>query len=518
MGKRRAAIIFAAIITFSCVTANAKEYLTKKEALELAFPQVDRIEKEFAILTRTQKQKLKKTLSAKSISGVYRYYVGWEDNKPVGYAVVDKIRGKTDLITFMVVVNPDGAVKMVEILRHVESPGKAVSQKRFLSQFEGKKASDGSSLKSDIRHISGATISCRAITRGVRKVLAHLSVLERFTPTLDADQKGSSTKKNKEEAQQTEEQPSKEKDLRAFTRSQLLMGTTFDVTIYTHDKKNADGASSLVFTEVARIERLISTYREDSEISLLNRSPGKGPVPLSREVVALIARSKKISELTGGAFDITVGPIVALWKEAARRNSIPSEESIQNTRKSVGNHLVMIDMGKQEGQILDPYSRIDLGGIGKGYALDRAAQVLREAGIKSAMLNFGGEILVVGTPPDKKKWTVHIRHPLDPDKTIYTFHIAEGAVSTSSDSERGIEIQGKQYSHIIDPRTCRPVRNDIASVTIVAPTAEEADALSTALFVMGRESGMKIANSRPHIKTVFWTYGDGIQGKKGSGL
>lgn len=483
----RIGLIFCLLLFSTRLYAGV--YFTKDEALKMAFPEADSIEKKVVIVTDEQKKKIQELLHVKRVSRIYKYYAGTKNGKIMGYAKIDNVIGKSQPITFMVVLNLDGSIKMVEILAYRETQGGEIRQKRFRDQFKGKKVTDALRLNSDIRNISSATLSCRAITDGVRRIAAYLSVLA-IPQYVQID--------NEEKPQVLQETRVREKQLGtvstrliSFRRSQLIMGTTLEITIYVDNRRNADRIFSLAFSEAARIENLLSTYIEDSEISRLNLYAKSKPLVISIEVIDLLARSKEITRETRGAFDITVAPLIRLWKEAAGKNELPSINEIYKAKERVGAHYIEMNLEKQEVRLPEGVN-INVGGIGKGFALDRVGRILLKNGIKSALLNFGGNILTVGIPPDKRYWIVHIRDPLDRTKSISVLYLTGGAVSTSADYERGLYIQGNRYSHIIDPRTGRPVTG-ILSVTVVAPTATEADAFSTALYVLGFEEGGSFA-------------------------
>lgn len=492
----RTGLIFC--LLFFSTRLYAEVYLTNEQALKMALPEADLVEKKVAIVTEKQKKKIQTLLPAKRISRTYRYHTGTKNGKITGYAKIDNVIGKSQPITFMVVLNPDGSIKMVEILAYRKTQGGEIRHKRFRDQFKGKKVTDPLRLNSDIKNISSATLSSRAITDGVRRIVAYLSVLA-ITQNVRSN--------NADKPQVLQKTGVREEQLgtiftgpTSFRRSQLIMGTILEITLYADNRRNADKAFSLAFSEAARLENLLSTYIENSEISRLNRNAGGKPLTLSMDVMDLLARSEEITRKTHGAFDITVAPLVRLWKEAVRKNEFPSNNEIFKAKESVGAHYIEMNLEKQEVRLPEGVN-VNFGGIGKGYALDHVSSVLQKNGIKAALLNFGGNILTVGIPPDKH-WTAHVRDPLDQAKSISVFYLTGGAVSTSADYERGMYIQGDRYSHIIDPKTGRPVAG-MLSVTVVAPTATEADALSTALYVLGFEEGSSLAKKSSMVAMIL---------------
>ncbi len=458
--------------------AQAGVFLTTEQALDLAFPKAQTVQKKTTNLSADSEKKIKKLAQVGQLDRSFTYYTGMKDGVNLGYAVIADVRGKSQPITYMVVIDAGAVVKSVEILAYRESHGGEVRQRHFLGQFRGKKFGDRLRINSDIRHISGATLSCRAITDGVRVILATLNVIlaegnkaEVETPVRLADRGADGP----------------------YRRVQYLMGTLLEITLYAPDRIVADRAISATFTEVARVERLLSTWRPESEISRLNHQAGISAVPVGAEVAALLARSRQIAVATDGAFDISIGPLVRLWKEAARQDRLPTAAEIRMATTRIGIERLVLDGGtarlRQQGMT------VDLGGIGKGYALDRAAATLAEYDITAALLNFGGQLLAAGPPPKAAGWPILVRDPRRTDAMLTTVWLSRGSIATSADYERGLIINGHAYSHIIDPRSGKPAVGTL-SATAIALTATEADAWSTALFVLGGKRGTEMAQQQ----------------------
>jgi thiamine biosynthesis lipoprotein len=252
----------------------------------------------------------------------------------------------------------------------------------------------------------------------------------------------------------------------------------------------------------------MSIFIEESEVSRLNRSDRGEPIAVSPELIEIVGLSAEISEMTEGAFDITVAPLLFLWNQAASSGRIPRSEEREYARDRVGMALLECDPRARRLRFLRGGMAIDLGGIGKGYALDRAAAVLREHGVRRALLNFGGNILALGSPHDAR-WEIGIRDAGSPSSCVAGFSLDRGAVSTSGDYERGIDIRGTRYSHIIDPRTGQPAQG-LLSVTVIDSSAARADALSTALYVMGREKALRFAEEHS-IAALLVSETDGLR-------
>ena len=474
---------WAAMLLLLALPLGAKEYLTKAQALKLAFKEAEVIEKKVTA-TREQLQQIRELAGIKTLPAAFSYYMGVEKERTTGFAVIDNVIGKTQPITYLLVVEPDGSIAMVEIMAFRESHGGEVRQKSFLNQFRKKTIADKLRLQNDIKNIAGATLSCRSVTDGVRIRMAYLTVLA----PLEAKEQKAAVKGRPVLLAAGEPQ--------LFTRAQYLMGTLCELRVYAPDRAQADRAMSRAFAEVARLEAIFSTFQPNSDVSRLNRAAAGEAVAVSPELIELLAKSREVSAAARGAFDVTVGPLIGLWRHAAETDTLPSPEALAAAGERVGmRHLAVA--GETVCRLREGVE-VNFGAIGKGYALDRAAGVLRAEGVSGALLNFGGQVLVAGLPPDQPYWTVEVRDPHDPwnpARRLTELRLAAGSIATSADYARGMTVAGRPYSHILDPRTGAPAAG-LRSVTVIAPTATEADALSTALFVLGPQEGQELCAAR----------------------
>lgn len=286
---------------------------------------------------------------------------------------------------------------------------------------------------------------------------------------------------------------------RTHTESAFLLDTYISVTVY---GRNSQAAKQAI-DRVEEIDAALSAFRKGSEVDKINSSQSGTAVSVSRECFSLIQRALSLSERTGGAFDITVKPVMDLW-DFGGTPKVPGDESLEQALTKVGYKNVLPDEENQTITLQKEGMAIDLGGIAKGYAADCAVEVLKEAGVENACLDFGGNVVTVGSMPlglwDRLKhgvsarpFTVGIQDPKGARGTVAVTHTAESspcAVVTSGGYERFFEENGTTYHHIIDPATGRQPTGGIASVTVVAASSETADALSTALFVSG-EAGIE---------------------------
>ncbi len=292
-----------------------------------------------------------------------------------------------------------------------------------------------------------------------------------------------------------------------YTADTFVMGTRAWVTLYGFDEEEAERIAGEALREMHRIEGLMSTWRETSEISILNAQASGTMQPVSRELYTVVDSAFHYAELTGGAFDITVRPLVRLWGFQGGTARMPAGAEIDTALTHVGYGRVMLDEALP-GISLPSGMELDLAGIAKGYAVDRCIALLKDRGVTSALVNLGGNIYALGTPPGRNSWAVGIREARGARSTVGAIMLQNSAVATSGNYENFVEIDGKRYGHIIDPRTGRTV-NNMLSVTAVAPTAVAADALSTGLFVMGTERGSALVERLTGVKAIFAEPSDG---------
>jgi len=280
------------------------------------------------------------------------------------------------------------------------------------------------------------------------------------------------------------------------------MGTYMMVTVYASDEATGRQAIAAAFARVEEIEAVTSHFREGSDLSKLNRAAGGPALPIGKELWTILRRCLEVSEETGGAFDATVGPLVALWKRTWKVGKAPSDAEAAAAKALVDYRAVRLAPGEPRAQLLKQGMGVDLSGIAKGYAVDRALAVLRERGIPAALVDAGGDICAYGAPPEREAWLVGIRDPSRPGKILpKPLRLLDRAVATSGDYEQFGAAAGRRYSHILDPRTGKPVEG-MTSVTVIAPDATTADAYATALSALGPEQAVAFAEKRPGIEVM----------------
>jgi thiamine biosynthesis lipoprotein len=264
------------------------------------------------------------------------------------------------------------------------------------------------------------------------------------------------------------------------------MGTVVEITLVGEDEEAANKATLQSFQEIKRIEHLMSPWIDSSDVTRINQSAGKEWVKVSQETLRVIKKAREISELSEGGFDITVGPLTQLWRVAREKGIPPSADELKKKLDLVNFRNVMID--QEEKVFLKKRGMsIDLGGIAKGYAVDRAFEVLRTLGYKNLIVNAGGDLRVGGSKLDQP-WSIGIQDPRSSEKIMATVTISDSAIATSGDYEKFFIYQGKRYHHIFNPKDGLP-SDGCQSVTIICKEGMVADALATAVFVLGPEKG-----------------------------
>lgn len=289
---------------------------------------------------------------------------------------------------------------------------------------------------------------------------------------------------------------------RIFKRTLKLMGSRFDFTVVASDSIHADQYINLAVDEITRIEELISSWDDNSQTSAINRYAGIEPVKVDIELFDLIERAIRISILTDGAFDISYASMDRIWKFDGSIKKMPSEEKIKSSVSLVGYSNIILNAEDTTVFLKQKGMKIGFGAIGKGYAADMAKKLLIQKGVSAGIINAAGDMNTWGRQPDGKEWSVAITNPMDKNKAFALLPIVDGAVVTSGNYEKYILLDGKRYSHIIDPKTGYP-SSGIISATVFAPQAELADAIATSVFVMGIDVGLNLVNQLPKTECII---------------
>ncbi len=298
-----------------------------------------------------------------------------------------------------------------------------------------------------------------------------------------------------------------------YKHTAFLMGTTVEFTIVP-DGKNLEevkGACIRAQSRISQLDSLLSLFDGSSEVARLNADVNKTVVKASSELCLLVKRAKEYAMITDGAFDITVGALTEAWGFGQSTRKPPSHSDVSEALRHVGLNAVGIDEEKRTLYFADPKIRFDFGGFAKGYAVDEAIKEFRASGIENGIVNIGGDLYCMGINIRKRPWTVGIRDPENKRKMAAKLYLTNKAIATSGNYENFYIDQGKRYAHIIDPRSGSTVSNAIRSVTVIADDCATADALATAVFVLGEDNGLKLIEQLADIECVLVVEKDGVR-------
>lgn len=288
-------------------------------------------------------------------------------------------------------------------------------------------------------------------------------------------------------------------DCKWINHSFEVMGTQSNIEFEVPKMKMASNTLQRVIDEMHRIDALMSPFKPTSELSKINRLASTHPVHISKELYDLLVKSTEFSKLTEGAFDISFSSVGYLYDY--RKSVKPTEKQIEELKKNINYQSIKLNEDNQTVEFLQPLVKIDLGGIAKGYAVDQCIQILKDSGIVNAYVSAGGDSRIIGKKDDRL-WYIGIKHPRDKRKLLVNLPLEEVSISTSGDYERFFVKNGVRYHHIIDPKTGDSAR-ELQSVTILAPSSTTADALSTSVFVLGLDKGLKLINGLSDISAIL---------------
>jgi FAD:protein FMN transferase len=286
--------------------------------------------------------------------------------------------------------------------------------------------------------------------------------------------------------------------LTRFTYTQYHMGVDARLVVYAPDLKTAEQACTAAFARIAALDSIMSDYMRDSELNRLCGKAGGPPVRVSADLFRVLQRAQEVARRSGGAFDVTAGPLIALWRQARKTAALPDPAEIKRARRLVGWQKMKLDERARTVRLTMPGMKLDLGGIAKGYADDEAQRVLKQNGITRALVEMGGDIVVSGSPPGRDGWTIRVPNAGD-KKGPADLRFANRAVSTSGDTEQFAVIGGQRYSHVVDPRTGKALTNRV-QVTVIARDGLTSDPLSTALTVVGEKDRKRLLRAYPGTK------------------
>nr|WP_315150210.1 FAD:protein FMN transferase [uncultured Flavobacterium sp.] len=287
-------------------------------------------------------------------------------------------------------------------------------------------------------------------------------------------------------------------------RTTMLMGGRFDISIVAKDSLSAEQNIDEVIAEITRIEYLISDWKPSTQISEVNQNAGIRPVKVDKEVFELTKRALHFSEITNGGFDISFAAMDRIWKFDGSMTEMPSAEAVKKSVEKVGYKNIILDSVQSTIFLKNKGMKIGFGALGEGYATDKCRAIMKAKGIEAGIINGSGDMSTWGKQPNGKDWNIGITNPFDTDKLIAVVPINNGAVTTSGSYEKFVVLDGKRYSHIINPATGYPVKG-LCSVTVFGPNAETANGLSTSLMVLGKTAGLKLLNQFPDYSCIMIT-------------
>lgn len=286
-----------------------------------------------------------------------------------------------------------------------------------------------------------------------------------------------------------------------YKRSQMLMGTVVEITVVAQNEERAEEAMTAAFKEIRRLEEIMSTYIPSSDISRVNAAAGLSPVKVNRDLILVVKKALEFARLSGGAFNIALGPAIDLWN-VTESDRVPSDQELEAIRPLTDLKNIVVDDTADTLFLKEKGMRINLGGIGKGFAADYAYNVLLKHGIRSGIVAVAGDLRVFGKRPDGSTWNIGIRHPRKKEGVMAQVHLSDMAISTSGDYERFFMKNGIRYHHVLSPDTLHPSRGN-QSVSVIAKDSTTADAISTAIFAMDPDKGFKLLESLPEVEGII---------------
>lgn len=281
------------------------------------------------------------------------------------------------------------------------------------------------------------------------------------------------------------------------------MGTLVRVTLYARDEKAAKDAFRAAFNRIHALDDILSDYRPDSELNEIARTAVRRPVRVSDDLFAVLSASQLLAEATNGAFDVTQGPVIRLWREARKTGRLPDPAALREAASLGGYRKLHLDASDRTVTLDTAGMQLDVGGIGKGYAASAAIDALSRLGVDSALVAVSGDLAFSAAPPGQRGWRIRVQSSDEPAQGVpAALELSNAAVSTSGNSAQHVDIGGRRYSHIIDPTSATALVDDL-TVTVVARRGADADGLATAVSVLGPERGLALIDSRPDAAALI---------------
>jgi thiamine biosynthesis lipoprotein len=486
--------ISGAAMLAAAVPATAEVYLTEAQALGVVFGEKAFVRREEKMLDAALRKRLEQSSNLRFPEAAFTFFIATQDGKPVKYAVAINEIGKSEPVTFMVGMTPEGKVSEVAIMEFRENRGWEVKEKRFLNQFRGKTVRSATRVDEDIINCAGATLSSKAVARGVKRALL---LLDAFYPGESRFKLGAA----RDFAMPSELKPIATVDcahetLGLYRQVRYAMGTHCEIRLWS---RRGDDASILLregFGELERIEQIFSAYRPGSELTLVNANAGNASKQVSSDFFEVTRRATQLCRSSSGLVDFTIGPLQELWRsrEAEQRRPTPSE--IENAKRLVGLDKLALNEPAKSIRFRRSGMKLDFDGIAKGYAAEKIGLRLQKLGAVSSLVNLGRSSLYATRCAPKfagiadsgservrmDEWFVAIAHPANTSKAASHVCLqSASAMSTSGTSERGMLINGERFSHIIDPKTGVPIEG-IRSASVIANAGIASEVVSKTLL------------------------------------
>jgi FAD:protein FMN transferase len=464
----RVLLLAAALASSAAALASADQtYLTSEEAPRAVFPDADRFVRRQVASTPELREQVARRLGDLKPSiwePSYEVTTAFAGERRLGRAIVVEEVGKHRAITLVIGVDPQLRVAGVAVMVYREAYGGEIRTHRFLDQYTGKGEGDRLLPSVDIRNIAGATLSARAVGRAVKKAIAVLEAI--------SDDAAEPNPTPPPSAKRLPENGGR------FREAHYVMGTMLEITVDAPDEGTGRTWIRQAVAEARRLDAELSSFRDDSALCELNLRAGAGPQHVPFDLFRILEQSIELSAASGGTFDVTVSPLLQLWRRAGREGRRPSPAAIAEARGAVGYQRIRLQPPDEVE--LPAKGALELGGIGKGYAVDRMVELLRREGAQSALVNFGGSSIAALGPPSKEPgWQVWIERG---EALAGSMILQDAALSTSTIRGEHHRVGGRAIGHLVDPRTGLTLQDE-AQATVLAPTATEAEAWSKALLI-----------------------------------
>ena len=518
--KRAAWLTASAVMAASAVPAAGEVYLNEAQALAIVLGERAVVRKEQKTLDDSLRTKLERSSNFRFPESSYTFFIAGQAGKAEKYAIQMNEIGKTEPITFMVGMSPEGKVMEVVIMAFRENRGWEVKEKRFLNQFRGKTLRNSIRVDEDIINYTGATLSSKAVTRGVKRALL---LFDAFYP---GEARYKLARASQFALPLAMSPVLTAADFRGrmglYRQSRYAMGSICEIRVWCRSAVEAHRAFAIGFGEIDRIEQVFSAYRNESELALVNGNAGSGPVQVSDEFFDLTQYAVRSWRQFGGSVDVTVGPLMKAWGFRNGEPHLPSQKELLEAQELVGCNKLGLDRRMRTVRFLREGMELDFGGLAKGHAANRVARLLQKQGVSAALVNLGGSSLcasevVSATTVQNRcnetgmalgEWLIGVIHPGDARRSPVSLRLKPGwSISTSGTSERQFEVGGRTLSHILDPRTGWPL-SGLRSVTAVARSGRRSEVLSKHLLLLPPREGTAMEN---RFKDFDWVHLEGSQ-------